>query len=143
MTVAPDYGQACSWVTLTASIGKMAVDSSRDREIGAVIGHFENTLQSLTENSPMKSAGTWLKAFLIAIPPFIVHAAIALSQAFYPSSYEAGEIIGQVMFSYLMAAILTGVVGKFWLKRSSWLKTIGIYAVIVGALLGLKLLGGS
>ncbi|NEQ43963.1 MAG: hypothetical protein F6K00_10555 [Leptolyngbya sp. SIOISBB] len=96
---------------------------------------------SRTENTPMKSPGPWLKALVIAIPPFIVHAAIALSQAFYPSSFEAGEIVGQVLFSYLMAAILTGVVGKFWLKRSSWLKTMLIYAVILGALLGLQLVG--
>ncbi len=70
-----------------------------------------------------------------------MHAAIAVSQAVYPSSYEAGEIIGQVMFSYLMAAILTGVVRKFWLKRSSWLKTVLIYIVIVGALFGLQMAG--
>ena len=87
----------------------------------------------------MKPAGPWFKAFIIAIPPFVVHAAVALSQTLYPSSFEAGEVIGRVLFSYLMAAILTGVVGKFWLKRSSWLKTILIYAVILGALLGLQL----
>ena len=91
----------------------------------------------------MKPVGPWLKAFIIAIPPFAVHATIAVSQASYPSPHEAGEIIGQVMFSYLMAAILTGVVGKFWLKRSSWLKTILIYAVILGALLGLQMVGAS
>ena len=91
----------------------------------------------------MKSADPWLKALVIAIPPFIGHAAISLSQAVYPSSFEAGKIIGQVMFSYLMAAILTGVIGKFWLKRSSWLTTILIYAVVLGALLGLQLAGSQ
>ena len=91
----------------------------------------------------MKPAGPWLKAFIIAIPPFVVHAAVALSQTFSPSSFEAGEVIGRVLFSYLMAAILTGVVGKFWLKQSSWLKTILIYAVILGALLGLQLSSDS
>ncbi|NEQ50815.1 MAG: hypothetical protein F6K11_11875 [Leptolyngbya sp. SIO3F4] len=91
----------------------------------------------------MKIKGPFLKAFVIAIPFFIFHLVPVLSTAKTYSSYDAGYVTGQVMANHVIAAIITGLLGKFAYKNSSWLKTTLIYFAVVMPIILLQQLGNS
>ena len=91
----------------------------------------------------MQTKGPFFKAFVIALPFFIFHLGPTLSAANAASSYDAGYVTGQVLANHLVAAGLTGLLGKFAIKNASWLKTTLMYLVVVISVIGLAYLGNS
>ncbi len=91
----------------------------------------------------MQTRSPFLKAFAIAIPFFIFHLVPVLGAADAVSSYDAGYVTGQVMANHLIAAVITGILGKFVYKNSSWLKTTLIYFAVVMPIIALQSLGSS
>lgn len=91
----------------------------------------------------MQTKGPFLKAFVIAIPFFIFHLIPVLSAANASNSYDAGYVTGQVMSSHVIAAIITGLLGKFAYKNSPWLKTALIYFAVVMPIIFLQQLGSN
>ena len=91
----------------------------------------------------MQTKGPFFKAFAIALPFFIFHLGPTLTAANAGSSYDAGYVTGQVLANHLVAAVLTGLLGKFAVKNASWLKTTLMYLVVVIPVIGLAYLGNS
>lgn len=87
--------------------------------------------------------GPFFKSFAIAIPFFMFHLIPVLSTANADTSYDAGFVTGQIMANHVIAAIITGLLGKFAYKNSSWLKTTLIYFAVVMPIIFLKSLGNG
>lgn len=91
----------------------------------------------------MTTKGPFFKAFAVAVPFFVFHLVPILGNADPVTSYDAGFVTGQIMSNHVIAAIITGLLGKFALKNVSWLKTALMYFAVVMPVIGLQYLGGS
>lgn len=91
----------------------------------------------------MNSKGPFFKAFVVAVPFFILHLGPVLSGPNVSSSYESGYVTGQVMANHVVAAIITGLLGKFAFKNSSWVKTALLYVAVVIPIIFLQQLGNN
>ena len=92
----------------------------------------------------MKNPGPFGKAFAIAALLFILNLVIAsgrINDAI--SSYESGKVIGELMAPHIMAAIATGAIAKFALKKTKWLTILGIYIPACSFLIGVSVLGSA
>lgn len=93
----------------------------------------------------MKNLGPFAKAFAIAAVLFTIHLIVifGLGSGEGNSSYEAGQITGEIMAYHIVAALATGVIGKFAVKHAKWLTTLAIYIPACAIFAGLGVLGGS
>ncbi|MEM7064456.1 MAG: hypothetical protein AAF572_15000 [Cyanobacteria bacterium P01_B01_bin.77] len=91
----------------------------------------------------MQPKGPFFKAFAIALPFFVFHLVPNLRMASAASVYDAGYITGQIVANHLVAAVITGLLGKFGIKHASWTKTMLMYLVIVIPVIGLNYVGGG
>lgn len=92
----------------------------------------------------MKNPGPFAQAFAIAAVFFALELAIVFSHhSGGNSSYEAGHITGQIMAHHIVAALATGAISKFVLKKAQWLTTLAIYIPACVIFIGLGILGRS
>lgn len=92
---------------------------------------------------PMQTQGPFFKAFVIALPFFVFHLVPNLRMAGAASAYDAGYVTGQILANHLVAAVITGLLGKFGVKHASWIKTMLMYLVIVIPVIGLNYIGST
>ncbi len=92
----------------------------------------------------MKNPGPFAKAFAIAAAFFALEIAIVFShQGGSNSAYDAGHMTGQIMAHHIMAALATGAISKFLLKKAQWLTTLATYIPVCAIFIGLGILGKS
>ena len=94
----------------------------------------------------MKNPGPFGKAFAIAAVFFVLNIVIVAGLGNFEglSDYETGNLTGQTMAPHLLAAILTGVIAKFALKKNhKWLTILGVYVPTCAVFLGLHITGAS
>ena len=92
----------------------------------------------------MKNSGPFAKAFVIAAAFFALELVIAFSHhSGGNSAYEAGHMTGQIMAHHIMAALATGAISKFVIKKAKWLTTLTTYIPICAIFIGLSILGKS
>ena len=91
----------------------------------------------------MENKGPFAKAFMIAIPFFVLNLIPALASGGADSSYESGYTTGYILSRHVMSAIVAGLLGKFAFKGASWLKMTLIYSVVLIGLSVLQFIGGQ
>ncbi|MEM9087280.1 MAG: toll/interleukin-1 receptor domain-containing protein [Cyanobacteria bacterium P01_F01_bin.53] len=94
--------------------------------------------------NPDYTDGSCVKTFVIATIFFALELVITfnLSNSDY-NAYETGHMTGQIIAHHIMAALTTGAISKFLLKKSQWLTTLATYIPVCAIFIGLGILGKS